>query len=1239
MKFWLKAKGAVSVFLVIILVPMLTVTALFVDAGKVRLAKGVAESAGDLAVNTALTNYDTKLKDMYGLFATAQDTEDLYAKLENYYRSCITSSGVTEEDAESYVDQIMAQLGMVAEDDSTADILGMELIEFSVSKRSDATLANATVLEKQIVDFMKYRAPINSGLEFLSSLKSFTTIAKQTELVEKRKAYYEEQQTIMENAQEAWKYISWYNRSGFVQSDQYFSDMVKDFGTYQASYLEIVRKTIKDLYDTQNYTEFNPYLYTIVEEDIGKEKNVPVFYTNKKGTSKLKDYTEYTDFSEKKLATASDVKKALEKYYSAYLALKEAEKNLLQYDDGTYALQYLVQMQRGKLYKNWVSTMVDLYNAYSYMRHTVSWCGKTITGMSVMTVSGDIKRDGNQRMYGEFYNDFTKNFDLIAAAFNKNLPDYNSTLQTYSNQVIKSGATNLSETSRKIQNLYGEACQYRKTVSEAIGNLGKAVEFLGYVESGLEELEEKKEEWSDLAGSKDLANTSMARQDLAELDSLDTYLNEEDVGKLKQRLENIKSNLEQVLKQIDSYTLFGTKITEIDSYNSLVHILENKIGKQKLKTVPTNEKALDKQIENWSSGKFVGAKIDISWENRQGTQARLAGSGTDKLNFYTWLYTHFSQSVFEENANPTTEQKEDEENGKELYEKLKGDAAKQAEDTTKTETKTRIDTKEELCNLGDSRPSKGGGNNKETPANETISTGENAAKDTSGNLNSMLGDLSSAIKDMGSDLRDKLYVSEYILGMFSYNTIESEFKAEHPEEEIVLKTLTKEPITKDNTYAYGREVEYIIYGGTNAANLAKAYGSIYGIRLGFNLIYAFSDASIRDTAFAIAAPISAATLGVIPAPLIQAAIIIGIACCESALDLVDLKDGESVPLFKTKETFRCSLTGLATEVKDKIKEEVKDGVSAAVDLGSKGLNKLLDMTDEQLTEYLEKGEDDLISTVSESYDELITRHANTAIQKLTTLCSQVIDESLTNPGADMAGMVKGKLDEWIVAEKAAVGESDLGYIIKKEAVEIIKDQFVDEVLNALIASGDYAKSSVEEAANELSGALEKVRNEITKTISTSCDEVKKYKEEMKNKLSEAAAKGAGELKKALNEQIDGVFDGVSESGTPLGSDATGIASLLKFAYSDYLQLFVMIGLYTNEEGVLLRTADVIQANMSKRTGEKDYLLSNAAAYVQVNTTVQVPPTLMALPLFASTTRNLEHNQNWYAFECEIVGGY
>ena len=48
------SKGAVSVFLVLILVPCMLVSSIFVDLGRVQLSKSNAESAADLALNTLL---------------------------------------------------------------------------------------------------------------------------------------------------------------------------------------------------------------------------------------------------------------------------------------------------------------------------------------------------------------------------------------------------------------------------------------------------------------------------------------------------------------------------------------------------------------------------------------------------------------------------------------------------------------------------------------------------------------------------------------------------------------------------------------------------------------------------------------------------------------------------------------------------------------------------------------------------------------------------------------------------------------------------------------------------------------------------------------------------------------------------------------------------------------------------------------------------------------------------------
>ena len=44
---------------------------------------------------------------------------------------------------------------------------------------------------------------------------------------------------------------------------------------------------------------------------------------------------------------------------------------------------------------------------------------------------------------------------------------------------------------------------------------------------------------------------------------------------------------------------------------------------------------------------------------------------------------------------------------------------------------------------------------------------------------------------------------------------------------------------------------------------------------------------------------------------------------------------------------------------------------------------------------------------------------------------------------------------------------------------------------------------------------------------------------------------------------------------------------------------MLIALYTSEEGVLLRTADVVQVNMAHVTDEEGYLLNESAVYVDI----------------------------------------
>lgn len=1220
-----KNNGAVSIFLVIILVPMMTISALFVDAGKVKLAKGVAQSAGDLALNTALTEYDTLLKDMYGLFATAQSTDELYEKLEDYYRKCITSADIDDEDADEYVDLIMSHLGKTDSEEKTSDILNMQLADFSVQKLNSANLANPGLLKRQVVDFMKYRAPINTGLSFLSSLQSFTNLSKETELVDKRKKYYEEQQTVMENAQKAWNAINEYNKSGFITYENYFSEMKSDFNSYSGAYKAIHTNTIKNLYDTQDYAVFNASILKFGEETIeydGGEVTVMMLYTNSDETSKCDDYTEFTTYSDLRKATSENLKSVLNNCHAAYNSVLSAMENLLDSDSDTYGLQFVVQTNRSNLYGTYVEAVEKYYESYQKVLHAFYFAEEDAD-----------KTEGNlwgnsSKSYADYYEELSNQFATYAGSFNKKHSTINSELDRFENTITDKTST--ASTDKSIRDIYDEICVYRTTLSDAKQNLEEAKTYLGYVLNGVKtggKLDEAKADWSTLANNSQLTNSSVAKQDKAEIKDLGDQFKQEDVQKLIGRCEMIISGLDTMIKEIDKFKYAGTPVCEISDYTTFQHIVGNKYGDTTLKEVPFNETQLNNKIDSWwNEGVFTSGSVDISWTTSKEAQVNFGLA--PKLNFYTFLYTHFHKSV------------SDTESQKQTYEDTKkalSDGASKEASTSQT-----IVPEEEIKGQPNLPSS---GTSGSTPSS-TVQTGNDTAADsTSKSLSAMFSSLTKELVNFGTGLRDNLYYTDYVMSMFSYDTFEKEAKydalpdnvkkdynsvvrAETPSTAKFV-SLTNNPISKDKNFAYGGEVEYIIYGGGDSGNKAAAYGSIFAIRLGFNLVYAFTDSEIREGALAVATPISAATMGVIPVPLIQAAIIIGVGIAESSIDLMCLREGMSVPLYKNKNTWNITFSNLINQLGNAAVNLVKPAVDKAIDSGVEYLDSWLDKTEDELNNLTEEEIDKLGVSVQASFETMIERESGIVMQKVTTLIENGIGEGLTND-VEMVNYVSSKLDGWLAS--SSEDKSSIAYQAKEKAVSFIKESggsCIKDIYNGITSATDSDVTSATSGLNDiLSDVRRKMKTQVTSMVS---DTLKTIKSEIKG----AVKSGATKLKETINSNINKLFNG---SGTSV--ETSGMSSMIAFQYSDYLRLFMLIGLYTNEEGVLLRTADVIQVNMAQKlTDNKDYLLSNSAAYVKIDATVVVKPTLIGLPLFADVEHNPKDNTNWYTINYSDIKGY
>lgn len=133
-----KQNGAVSVFLTLVLLPVLIFSLLTVDAARVYSSKVVISDAGEMAMNAALAQYNEELFDKYGFLGMSSTPESMESDLSGYFTDSLNSSG------ESGYAQI---LSLLSENFNAINVGNTEVYRTEVEKQ-------------QILEYMKYRAPV-----------------------------------------------------------------------------------------------------------------------------------------------------------------------------------------------------------------------------------------------------------------------------------------------------------------------------------------------------------------------------------------------------------------------------------------------------------------------------------------------------------------------------------------------------------------------------------------------------------------------------------------------------------------------------------------------------------------------------------------------------------------------------------------------------------------------------------------------------------------------------------------------------------------------------------------------------------------------------------------------------------------------------------------------------------------------------------------------------------------------
>lgn len=184
-------EGAITVFLSIILLIMVTLACVIVDVARINTADSQIQRAVETSVRSALAGYYTPLKEHYGLFALNENnSEKLKEVIEDYLNKnlMINKEYLDENKIGNYLD----------------------LYNYEVESIEIEPIFNLTedpVTRQQILEYMKYRAPKKFVYEFIDKLKVLKKAGPTSEAYEKKMKFEKSLRKIENIQREIYKNI------------------------------------------------------------------------------------------------------------------------------------------------------------------------------------------------------------------------------------------------------------------------------------------------------------------------------------------------------------------------------------------------------------------------------------------------------------------------------------------------------------------------------------------------------------------------------------------------------------------------------------------------------------------------------------------------------------------------------------------------------------------------------------------------------------------------------------------------------------------------------------------------------------------------------------------------------------------------------------------------------------------------------------------------------------------------
>ncbi len=223
-------RGFITVFVTIIMVPVVAFTGTMVDVARLKLYSSQAAMAADSYGDVVLSEYDNLLKELYGLFAVTQNEEGLNAIKD--YAKYINYSFIPNGDGKELE-------GFMPYKDATVNV------DYSVMKNS--ALSETNIMMSQISEFMKFRViqSVMDQMDILDSLGKIEGMSSDMDVVKERNEITDESAKALGEIEDYYKIL----------------DYIEDYEDYQKDREDNYKKYVAALEEISKSDEYAKYVY------------------------------------------------------------------------------------------------------------------------------------------------------------------------------------------------------------------------------------------------------------------------------------------------------------------------------------------------------------------------------------------------------------------------------------------------------------------------------------------------------------------------------------------------------------------------------------------------------------------------------------------------------------------------------------------------------------------------------------------------------------------------------------------------------------------------------------------------------------------------------------------------------------------------------------------------------------------------------------------------------------------